>query len=483
MAFHQTAQDNGRIYQKNIIASLIIVLIATASSLMMFSPNIYFAVAFFGLVLSVFAFVNIKAAVWIILINVFLTSSMIGNYFPFIGRKAIWLTDLMLFIMLIRLLVFFVMEKTSLFNDKDNLLIFFLVLLGAMSALLNGTSGTVAICGFRNYFKYIPLFFALKYLIDDREFIKKAFWFWVVVAAINVPLSVYQLIAGETIDTMSRYDLVGGLFSTGGSGILSVFQLVIIGFVLLMQKNSNILSKGSVALFTLFLLLPLFINETKITFILLPIMFLYVYKDRVRKKPLEAFGILIVMALLLFSLNKAYDRPDQNFGAQSGDKSMFSKGWLNSYLYDSSYFVEDESLNRFSALEFAIGNIVKDPVRFFMGVGPGNASYSQLQGGMGEYYLKYFDLHIDMIFLSKILWEYGFLGTFAYFLLIIYLWRKAVAVKMQTNDGNISSAVDAYIVLTGFLAITLIYNLSFYIDELGCMFWCISGFFRNRQIA
>lgn len=459
----------------NISASAIIILLAAFSSLVLFSANIYLVVAFLGLALSVFAFLHIKAAIWIILLNVFLTSSMIGNYLPFIGRKAIWLTDLMLLVILVRLAVSFALEKTPLFREKDNLLIIVLVGLGLVSTMANDLTARIAICGFRNYFKYIPLFLALKYLIDDRTFIKRILVFWIVIALVNVPLSVYQFLFGEEIEVMSRYDLVGGVFSAGGSGILSLYQIVIISYILLSYQAKPPVRRWCAVALILFLLLPVFINETKITFVLLPLAFLYVYRDRVARRPFETIGMALLALLLLFSLNRVYSRPDQDFGGQS----LFSREWVRSYFYDSSYFSEEESLNRLSAVEFAWSNISKDPVHFLIGVGPGNASYSALEGGVGKYYQRNPDLNIDMVFLSKILWEYGVGGTLLFFIFIFYIWRSVSVVGKGAKEPDLVPVSRMFTLLTGFLLLTLVYNLSFYIDELACMFWATSGFFRQ----
>jgi hypothetical protein len=463
---------------KNVAASLIIILLATFASTVLFSANIYLVVASLGLALSVFAFLNIKAAIWIIVLNVFLTSSMVGSYLPFIGRKAIWLTDLMLLVILVRLAVTFALEKTPILREKDNLLVCLLIAVGLISSIVNDLSATISICGFRNYFKYIPLFLAFKYLIDDRTFIKKVFLFWIVIALLNVPLSVYQFVLGEEIEVMSRYDLVGGVFSAGGSGILSLYQIVIIGYILLSYQAKPSTRRWCAVALILFLLLPVFINETKITFVLLPLAFAYVYRDRIARRPFETIGMGLLAVLLLFSLNRVYSRPDQDFGGQS----LLSKDWLRSYFYDSSYFSEEESLNRLSAVEFAWTNISKDPVHFLIGVGPGNASYSALEGGVGKYYEKYSELNIDMVFLSKILWEYGVAGTALYFYLILYLWRSVSVVGKGTNDPALMPISRTFTLFTAFLLLTLIYNLSFYIDELACMFWGISGFFRQPNL-
>jgi len=431
--------------------------------------GIYIAAPFLGLMLSFSVFYNEKIAYWLILSNIYMFGPLIGMHFPFIGTKIVWISDSILLVLAVKLFFELVRQKKDIFKDKENILIFVLLFLGVFSALVERVPQIVVVCGLRNYFKFIPLFFAMKYLSPGKKFVKKVFLFLIFIAIINIPLSVFQFLFYHD------FDYVGGIFGVGGSAVLTVFQLLIIGYVLLLSKH-GIIKRGQALFLSATLLSPIFINHTKISFFLLPLLLLYVYRDYIFRKIMHSISISLSAVVVFCFLISAYSTITEDFSL----KEMLSYDYLYTYLYEMPYFSNPKSLNRVSAITFAYKNISKQPHTLLLGVGIGNASLSQLPGGMGSYYRKYFDLKIDFITLSRMLWEYGVVGSFLFFLLIVFLWRRAVFRIKNTHDLYLRSIAETFTLLVMFLAITFVYNLSFHTDQLGGLFWLLGGFLSQK---
>jgi hypothetical protein len=447
-----------------------IMLLACITSLVIFSANIYFIAVFLGIVLSIISLVKIESAIWLILINVFILSSFVKFYLPSIGTKIIWITDLVLLILFLRILFDLLRQKVDILKDKINLLILILFFLGIFSAIFNHEPRLPLLCGIRNYFKYIPLYFAMRYFGFKFDFIKKIFGFLIGISLINIPVSLFQLLKYH------EFDSVGGVFSYGGSGELCVYQILIMGSILLLLKH-RIVKRRILFFLSLFILAPIFINETKAIFIFLPIALIYIYREFIFSKFTHTIAIVFVTIIMLFSFSLVYSRIVKDFSFEE----TFSIKHLYDYLYKMPYFsnersLNEASLNRLSSLEFAYKNISHNAFNLLFGVGPGNASFSQLANGVGDYYNKFFYLKIDLIFLSRLLWEYGIVGLALFFWLLSFLWKQAVFLQKIISDQHIQYFSDTFNLLTMFLILTGIYNLSFHLDPFGCIFWLLGGF-------
>jgi len=447
------------------------IILAALASVIIVSQNIYMWVIFVGMVLSMLIFLNADVAYWAIFINVYIIGSLTAVHFPVIGNKTLWITDLILLVLAVKLFVDVMLKRIKFFKYNINILIFLFILLGVISAILNKTSMVVLVCGLRSHFKYIPIFLASMFYFDSEKLIKKSFLFWVLVGLINVPVAVIQFLVYHD------FDAVGGLFSLGSSGILTIYQLFIVGYLFIIAEN-GILKRWKTIVLAMILLVPVFINQTKIVFFLLPLLFLYIYRNSIIKNSVKTICVLLLVLVLFCSLMAAYTRLVPGFYFSD----MLSKDWLYKYLCTDSYYCNEGSLNRLSAITFAIDNISKSPLHFLVGVGIGNASLSNIPGGMGEYYKKYFHLKIDLVYLSRILWEYGIIGPLLYASVIFLLWKYAVEVKRASKDVYVKSISEAFRLLILFLSIGTMYDRTFLFDKFACIFWLLGGFFTKLRI-
>ena len=125
-------------------------------------------------------------------------------------------------------------------------------------------------------------------------------------------------------------DYVGGTFGNKGSGILTLSVVCLVFFL------SNFLRSHTQRVLLYFCLLPLLLNETKISFILIPALILFIH---FQPKVKSIIGAVIAAGVFLYIFNMYYSNRGLDF-----DNSMagiFSKDFLDAYLFGDIYSSED----------------------------------------------------------------------------------------------------------------------------------------------
>ncbi|RYY15999.1 MAG: hypothetical protein EOO04_27700, partial [Chitinophagaceae bacterium] len=119
-------------------------------------------------------------------------------------------------------------------------------------------------------------------------------------------------------------DKVGGSLGAGNSGVLTLLTIPMV-FMLIKERRAKV---GMKAYYNALYLIPIFLNETKISFLLIPIMFLCLtdFKKRMGTILLSlGFGAVVFMAL-----NTLYS--DQGQTSENPIKEMFNGEFLEFYL-------------------------------------------------------------------------------------------------------------------------------------------------------
>ena len=454
-----------KLYSKE---TAIAVVLAILFSFALVVNNVYVGAIILGIVLFIVVLLDAKTAFWIMMINIYLIGSLVEVYYPFIGRRIIWVTDISLFALLVKFVVNISNIKKSLITTENILLLFFFGI-GIFSAYINSEPVLITIGGMRNYFKYIPLYLYFRYFVNKEGFVINVMKYLFIIAVLNVPISIIQYKYYHNVDS------IGGLFCSYGSGILAIYQVFIIGYLLARLKN-RIGNAIITILLCMFLLIPIFLNETKISFIILPLTIVYIYRDILFKRPIEAIIIFMIFLCILIGIGAAYSGYVKDFTLQQ----IFSKEYYYDYLYKGSYFGASYALNRGSAIEFAFKYITKDIIALISGVGPGNASFSNIRDVMGELYRKYEYLKIDFIYLSKIMLEYGILGTAVFFSIVFTLYKRSLYLYEKHSSVFVRTISQSFGLLCIVLTITTVYDYSFSHNQFGCLFWMLAGFISQK---
>ncbi|HUQ64679.1 MAG TPA: hypothetical protein VM101_00890 [Flavitalea sp.] len=125
-------------------------------------------------------------------------------------------------------------------------------------------------------------------------------------------------------------DFVGGTFGNKGSGILTLSVLCTVYFL------SNFVRSNTQRVLLYFCLLPLLLNETKLSFILIPALILFIH---FQPKLKNIVGGVLAAGFFLYIFNMYYSDQGSNF--ENNLTGIFSKDFLDSYLFGDIYSSED----------------------------------------------------------------------------------------------------------------------------------------------
>lgn len=147
--------------------------------------------------------------------------------------------------------------------------------------------------------------------------------------------SVFFLIAQLPVAFMQYYehgpsDYVGGTFGNKGSGILTLSVVCIVFFL------SHFVRSNTQRVLLYFCLMPLLLNETKLSFILIPALILLIH---FQPKLKNIMGGLLAAGLFLYIFNMYYSNEGLDF--DNNLAGIFSKDFLDSYLFGDIYSSED----------------------------------------------------------------------------------------------------------------------------------------------
>lgn len=125
-------------------------------------------------------------------------------------------------------------------------------------------------------------------------------------------------------------DFVGGTYGNKGSGILTLSVVCLVFFM-----SQYAVSYTQSALLYI-CLLPLLLNETKISFILIPTLILLIH---FQPKIKNIIGAVAAAALFLFIFNQYYSSVGLDF--QNNMAGIFSEDFLDDYLFGDIYSSDD----------------------------------------------------------------------------------------------------------------------------------------------
>jgi len=329
----------------------------------------------------------------------------------------------------------------------------------AAYAVINGTAIMIVILQFRQY-KYIFLFLVILYYHNENSF-NSVFNLAKAIAYISVIVSVVQRISSNS----HKGDVVTGLYGFGASGIMSLFLLI-----LFFSEFSKRIYQGKPVLGWYFLyFIPLTINETKIVFFLLPIMFIVSLMIS-KKASLKNLFVLLVCAGGLFYLISI---PYQMFYHTSAF-SYFSEEKLMAYMTEDDRY----DLGRLRKVEIAYAIIDKSIIDRTYGYGIG-AGYTSGQGEkLGVIAERYYVMNVfsgtrPQIFNSLI--DTGLLGIALQFLFIITVGIKIVFSKAAWKMYDFTAIFSLIVWLVGFFYqdILTASNLAFFMFT-SIYFACLS---------
>ncbi|MFH2066642.1 MAG: hypothetical protein ABIK15_15700, partial [Pseudomonadota bacterium] len=292
------------------------------------------------------------------------------------------------------------------------LIILYVAHIGTGFVVNSMETGTI-IAGARQFFKFIPIFL-LPSIVELKEndiinILKLIF----LLAVFQFPVTIWQRFFGALSHSGSG-DHVSGTLGEFASGPLSIFLIIAASFLIILLLHNKIsLRFFLISFFVLFF--PTTINETKITFILLPFAFIlpiYFGKIKLGRNLSKIIPILLFATVLLFLFVTIYNYV--GWGKRKGDLL----GWFTQKERVTKY-----SDNRFGPITTAFEKVFNSDIQIILfGHGAGNLSPSfnkSLESSLVEKFSVY---NIQSVSFTKLLWESGYGGTVIYFILIINIF-------------------------------------------------------------
>jgi len=440
-----------------------------------------------------------------------------------IPRQFTWLPEVISLGILFYIFVKMLREKELIPILGQTQLVIFFIVLTVLGLVINRVGIPVALAGIRNNLKYLPLFFLPFFHRFDKDFMRKFLVFLFILALVQLPVTVIQRIVYK----IPSGDFIGGTLGARSTGILSVFLVLCLVFWSFSFIKGKLKPLVYVAGFA-GLLLPIGLNETKISYFMLIAAFLCVFlftrqkREHIRQILIVFLCLAVGLPLIIGMYNRLYvqeptkeqidkkqevvqkDLSEEMAGKQeqkslSPDKQQVQKApslpdasqkenkkplktkieryfdpRLILYIIHRREIRKSGALNRIPQVIFAFNHIKKNPARLLLGVGAGNASDSFFEKARGEYHKEFGDLDIGNNLLSRMLWEYGLIGTFLFFSIFVYFFIKAWG--LRKSDDIIGVTASGYLVLIVVFCITSIYFNTMLINLSGYLFWFLGGY-------
>ena len=327
--------------------------------------------------------------------------------------------------------------------------------------LLNDISGWTILAGLRIYTKFLPIFMLpLIYPLTDKAFKTILLWVYAMSMA-QFPVVLWQRFV-RFAETLSG-DPMGGTLGHSTSGVLAIYLVTIISFLIAFYYKDQI----SLPLFLVSAgaaFVPLTLNETKISFVLLPIAFIFpAFFIQAKRESIFRLMLVILLLILSFLAFKAvYDY-------------FATKRWG----YGITGFVsqpgklEDYSSNRLDPILNSIRvGALKDARFAVFGHGVGNVSEGFTKRLSGKYYREgqFYDINVTF---AMMMWELGFLGTFLFLLFPFFIFWDAR--KLCKKEGWIGAYALGMVSYALFFFLSLFYTFTIHNNVLIFIFFLAAG--------
>jgi hypothetical protein len=376
-----------------------------------------------------------QISIWVLLIFG-MTSGFLASVVPGL-TKLPWALALLSMLLMLPVSIKFI-ETKKIPGFIWMALAFMLFAIFATAVQWNSLAQLMA--GFKRYFQMYGLMFALTLLAFKPEEYKRWLKLMLIIGLIQLPFALYEYFVlagmrgGRGISGAEASDVVAGTLGAnmeGGSANaeMAAFLIMTMAFLLARWK-AGLIEKPKAALMGMICLLPLGLGETKIVIVLLPLVWLILMRDDLRKKAIvfltQFIGLLLITALfglIYLGLNKSSLSEvisltfSYNFGTQGYGLNI---------------------LNRSTVIDFWWNNQSwSDPVGMFLGHGLGSAYFSPGNAVPGHIAVKFIGYGIDMTSVSSLLWDVGILGVLMFFSIFIMAWRAAGRLSRTANHPSV----------------------------------------------
>ena len=409
--------------------------------------------------------------IWLILALGLTVAGLIPIWADGLASKAVWGISILGFILMISAL-FRMVTKPGVARNTPAFVWMALVfmLYAVFNSLIQWNSLGEFVSGFKRYFQVFGLLFALTWLAISENDIQRWRKLFLIVALVQLPFAAYELISLVPLRQSLRYaypgmvpiDVVAGTFGAnlyggGANAEMATFLIIVLAF-LFARRREKVLSARQLVCLAPIVLAPLFMGETKVVVILLPMMFLILFRGEIVSRPHHAILWFCMAGVLSVAAAYAYLNTTK---FHSFDGLITSTLAYNVYEGYGEY-----KLNRTSVLSFWAGaQGLSNPVSPIFGNGLGSAH----EGTGGHIARRYPGFGIGLTAMATLLWDHGIVGTALFLAVLALAWRAAGSLRRQSPEASVradAAAIEAALALFAFYLfyrMALLETLSFQI--------------------
>lgn len=397
-----------------------------------------------ALIVGVILLTKVDWIVWSILSLGLLVVGLLPLFFDFFASKAAWGVSLLGGVLMFIALIKIVITPDARRNTPAFVWIALVfIAYSLINSLVQWHSLWETISGFKRYFQVWGLLFVLCWVAFNKQQIHNWKIFFLFVALLQLPFSIYERIIYVPIREGIKYlypgmvpiDVVGGTFGasvTGGgaSAEMVAFLIIMLAF-LVARRKENLLSNNKFFLFALIILAPLLLSEVKAIIVMLPLIFITIYRGEMLVQfHYKLIGFVAITAFIVVASYAYIFALSQN---QSNEMSMskYIEDTLAYNIYDKGH--ASNVLNRRTVLSFWIEKQgLHDPISFVFGNGLGSSHFTG-----GHVFMRYPGYGIGLTGASTLLWETGFLGFCIFVAILVSAWISAEQLRRQTTIPEI----------------------------------------------
>lgn len=295
--------------------------------------------------------------------------------------------------------------------------------------------------GVRIYLPVFGIFAYIAYCAPSERLLKGMLMFMLAIASIQWVFCLYQKLyivparlAGHYPG--SAWDSIVGTFGGekfggGESGSLGIYLSIMTALAIALHKQAQLKTSWFGFIF-LSSFAAMAMVESKVIALMIPAGFFLVYRSYALKRPIAFIAGSFAVGFLMFGLLVAYYylywQTDNNKGLLDALYDRFA------YSFDPQFQASTTNLGRVKSLVFWWDrhSILDNPLTFLFGHGLASAVSTSSIIGEGVA-VRAQAVMLDVTGISKLLWETGIVGSFAFISIFVLGFFRARALKSNLN--------------------------------------------------
>ena len=439
------------------VAGLLLPFVAIVVGLLSATANPLLIAPIVGGILGVGLMMRPKIAFWIAVVGALLVAGPLFQFQPPQLARSSWLFAA-INMMLLAYSVLLILVRREGLNLQPPVYVAMALLGYAIAVTLWMSPGIGSLfAGFKRYYQSIGIMFALAVLPFTFADVNEIRRLLIIAVYAQFPFALYQLLVWVPARRGMGFgvvpiDAVSGTFEAnffgGGSSSVMAFLLVAAVAYLFKRWLSGGIRFKQFLLFVPLAAAPLFMGETQIVVVILPMMILLALRLELMEKPFRGVllvgftvGMTVLLGYVYVLIMAPPGRPlmDGVYGAIA-----YNFG-------DQPYAAGRILLNRTTALVFWFKEQSwSDPIATVFGYGLG-ASYDG-EGSLVPGYLarRYPNMGIGLTTVTTVLWDLGLAGFTLLLTVMFTAWRcahRAVNIHRGTRFGAMLCVVEAAIIV------------------------------------